>query len=406
LTHGRRPVLLALGFGLLHALIALGLARWPLAYGDVGEQAMADDVHIYFDYATKILGGAVPYHDIQIEYPPLALVAFLLPRLATAGFPAYRLLFAAQLLAADVLALVLLARLVARQDGLSAAVRRLGWYTLTLAVLCPMAVCRFDLLVASWAFAAALAWSSGRPAVGGVLAGAGVHLKVVPGVIAVSGLAATSGRARAGGLFGFVATLAVGFVVLGMLGGRNVVSSLAYHLDRGVEIGSLYAGLMMAAAKLLAAPLSYAYANHANEVATPWSWLAGRLAFPVQAAAVLLVGWRAARDRELTEDPFRYHAAAVLGFVAFGKVLSPQYTLWPIPLLAALRGRRGGRARALFLAACVLTTWIYPWAFNGLTDFDAWPVVLLNARNLLLVALWADLTFDLVPARTTGPLAA
>lgn len=396
MTHDRKPALLAVGFGTLHAAIALSVASWPLAYGTVGEQAMVDDVQIYFRYASQIVEGQVPYHDFRVEYPLLALPFFVLPRLLTARFATYQTLFAIELLLANGLTLYLLARTLSRRLTTAGLVGRLVWYTLDFAILCPMTVCRFDLLVMAWTFAAAVAWSSGRAGLGGVLAGSGAHLKIVPGVIAAVGLA-TPDDARVGarrrGLIGLVATLAIGLAIMVGLGGRNVTSSLVYHVKRGVEIGSLHAGLMMVAAWVFVAPLSWGYINHSAEVLTPWSRYVSKLAFPVQAAGVLAPAWKVLRGQP--HDPMRYHAAAVLGFVAFGKVLSPQYVIWLIPFLAVLDGPIGTLARLLFLAACLLTTWIYPWEFSNLLDFTPWSVTLLNARNFVLVGLWALLTFGL-----------
>ena len=82
-----------------------------------------------------------------------------------------------------------------------------------------------------------------------------------------------------------------------------------------------------------------------------------------------------------------------MGFVAFGKVLSPQYLIWPIPFVAVLGGQVGRRARLTMVAACILTTLVYPWAIQHLMLFEGWAVLLLNVRNALLIGLWADLSF-------------
>jgi hypothetical protein len=383
------PLALALGFAGLHALIALATASLPWLYGPVGEHAMADDVRIYFGYASRAVGGEIPYRDFRVEYPPLALPIFLAPRLVTADFTRYRGLFAAEVLAANAAALVLVARVVARQGTAAEVARRLAWYTLAFAAACPMAVCRFDLPVSAWAFAAAVAWSSGRAGLGGVLAGSGTLLKVVPGVTLAPGLAAPGGRR---GLAGFAAGLFVVGLPWAWLAGRAAAASLTYHIGRGVEIGSLPAGVMMAVAGLTAAPLSWAGVESVIELQSPWSGVIGQLALPLQIAAVLVVGWRARRSG-VWSDPLRFHAAAVLAVAAFGKVLSPQYVIWLIPFLASLGGRLGVQSRGVFLVACVLTTAIYPWSFLDLLDFSPRAVVLLNARNALLVGLWSLLMF-------------
>ena len=79
----------------------------------------------------------------------------------------------------------------------------------------------------------------------------------------------------------------------------------------------------------------------------------------------------------------------MLAFALLGKVLSPQYLLWILPFVATLDGREGRWARPLLLAAGVLTTLVYFWAGVGLMNFHPLAIAILNARNLLLVAIFA-----------------
>jgi hypothetical protein len=193
------------------------------------------------------------------------------------------------------------------------------------------------------------------------------------------------------GLAGFLGTLGLGFIVWLAIGGRGVVDSFRYHMGKGVEIGSLYAGGLMAVANAMGAPLSVATMRQGAEVQTPWSATVASIGFPLQAAAILITVWRARRAG--AEEPLRFIGAALLAFVTFGKVLSPQYLLWLIPLIACVEGRAGRGARRLFLAACLATTLLFPLGFIAALECRTWAVVVLNLRNALLLALWGLLTF-------------
>jgi hypothetical protein len=112
----------------------------------------------------------------------------------------------------------------------------------------------------------------------------------------------------------------------------------------------------------------------------------------LQVLALVALWIAFARGQATNERLLRYSAAAVCAFVAFGKVLSPQFLLWLIPLVPLVRGRRGLGATGLLTAALVLTQvwfprryWDYVYAFRGA---DA-----VLARNLALVALLAVLVW-------------
>src|SRR5437016_5903152 len=81
-------------------------------------------------------------------------------------------------------------------------------------------------------------------------------------------------------------------------------------------------------------------------------------------------------------------AALVAVWVALGKVLSPQFLIWLIPIVPLVRGRRGVLASGLLAVALVLTQLWFPFRYWDLANhFDVAPSWLVLARDVLLVAL-------------------
>ena len=110
----------------------------------------------------------------------------------------------------------------------------------------------------------------------------------------------------------------------------------------------------------------------------------------------------ATRERLLTAS-----AAAVCAFVAFNKVLSPQYVIWLVPLVplvSLVRGRRGPIAIGLLAAAMVLTQTWFPYRYWHLVyTLDPTLTWLVLARDLALVGLLAVLAWPDVPLRALLP---
>ncbi|MBX6316144.1 MAG: hypothetical protein IRY99_25020, partial [Isosphaeraceae bacterium] len=192
-------------------------------------------------------------------------------------------------------------------------------------------------------------------------------------------------RSRLLGTLALVLTIAVGTASWVALARGGVIDSMGYHVGRGLEIGSTYSGIVMAAAQITGTEIRADYVHKAAEVMAPGAAWAARLALPVQAAALLFVMWRSWRAGP-AELP-RYAAASILAFIVTGKVLSPQYVMWVLPLVAVIEGRTGRKARWLYLVVCLATTAVYPWSFMGLMHLEPLAAVILNLRNALLVAL-------------------
>jgi hypothetical protein len=111
--------------------------------------------------------------------------------------------------------------------------------------------------------------------------------------------------------------------------------------------------------------------------------------------AVIAAVWvwfvRGPADRERL---VRAWALALCAFVALGKVLSPQFLIWLIPLVPLVRGRRGLAAGGVLGLALVLTQLWFPFHYWSLAlHFRALPSYLVLARDLMLVALLAVLVW-------------
>jgi hypothetical protein len=262
--------------------------------------------------------------------------------------------------------------------------------------VCPMILGRFDLAPMTIAFAAAYWWATGRADLGGAAAGVGALVKIYPGLVACPALVRDlfgegTPRQRARGVIALAVTLATGTALWFAVGGAGVARSLGYHAERGLEINSIYSSIIMAFARITNVGISTYHDHSSINLRSPWSAGIASLAMPIQAATLLLVLWRFWRTG--MRDLIRYSAAAVLAFLATGKVGSPQYLILLMPFIAVLEGPTGRRARWIFLACCLLTTAICPWSWKALLSFRWWAVSIVLLKNLLLLALLALLLF-------------
>ena len=115
----------------------------------------------------------------------------------------------------------------------------------------------------------------------------------------------------------------------------------------------------------------------------------------VSAGAGRAARWARARRAEATalyDDPAAARAlvlaalAAVTAFAAFGRVLSPQYLVWVVPLLALAVAWRMRALAVLTAAACALTLAEFPSRYLDLVAGEPLAVSITGARNAALLA--------------------
>jgi hypothetical protein len=388
------------------AAIALFVVSWTLLHVGFYKHKQLIDTPVYQHYGNAIADGKVPYRDFKVEYPPGALPVFALPGLAEPGrdqnvstgfrrsFETLMWLCGAAALAAMAVVLRTL-----RRSTLSV------WAALCFAAIAPLLLgsvllSRFDLWPAALVAAALAVLVSGRLRLGHALLGLGVTAKLYPAVFVPLGVAFVwkrAGRREAltclAVALGVVAAVFAPFVILSPGG---VWQSVSVQLTRPLQVESLGSALLLVGHHVfglgVTGDTSHGSQNLAGNAA---GWLA--VLSTVLQACVLIWIWAAfARGRGDAEALVSSTAVALCAFVAFGKVLSPQFMIWLIPIVPLVRGRRGLGASALLGLALVLTQIWFPFRYFRLSlNFEAGLSWVLLARDLTLVALVALLIVTL-----------
>jgi hypothetical protein len=385
-------------------LAALGILHW----GFYQHHLILDTVE-YHRYGEAINDGHVPYRDFQVEYPPGALAAFALPAIGHPSFNFYHRVFQILMALCGVGALaamaVALRSLGARPVRAAAA---LGFAALAPLVLGSIVLYRYDLWPAALAAAGLAGVLAGRQRLGFVALGLGFAVKVFPALLVPPALAYVwrrHGRREAILCLAAAAAVAAAVIVPFLaLAPHGVWESVERQASRPLQIESLGSAALVMAHQFGGLGLSVVSSHGSQNLAGSRADAVGQIESALLLAALLGIWAAAVLGPARPERLVRYTAASVTAFVAFGKVLSPQFMIWLIPLVPLVRGRRGLAASGLLGLALLLTQLWFPFRYWRLVfslDAGIWFLVL--ARDLVLVALLAVLVWPAKAAK--APLA-
>ena len=168
----------------------------------------------------------------------------------------------------------------------------------------------------------------------------------------------------------------------------GLVDSFTVQLGRPLQVESLGAALLVAIHHLAGLRLVLRQDHGSRNIeGTAAAWVGG-LSTACQAAFLCCVYWLFARGTASTGRLLIAVAASVAVFVAFGKVFSPQYLIWLIPLVPLVAGLPGLLASLLTAMALVLTQLWYPDRYRPYADhLRVLESGLVLARDLVVVAL-------------------
>ena len=261
---------------------------------------------------------------------------------------------------------------------------------------------RYDLWPATVTAAAVAALVAGRGRIAFGLLGLAIAIKLYAGVLVPVALAYVwRRRGRKEALVCVAALAAVLVACFGpflVLAPHGLSNSVIRESSRPLQIETLGSSLLLGAHQLAGTTVSVVTSYRSQNLVGSTPDLLATLQTVVQGILIVLILTRFLRRPPGQDALVLASAASVCAFVAFGKVLSPQFLLWLIPLVAMLRSRRGLAAGALLVTAIVLTQVLAPHHYFKLV-FELAPTEtwLLVARNFLLVTLVAVLLW---PERT------
>jgi hypothetical protein len=185
-----------------------------------------------------------------------------------------------------------------------------------------------------------------------------------------------------------------------IIDGSGYWQSWTYHLERGLHSESTYGTALLTGQLMGLTTTQGALTFGSWNLSSPLADTLAKISFYISAAVLLVVyglyAWRS--KRESGESPaaglngssasqlLKYATLVVAVFLLTNKVFSAQYLAWLCPLIPLVADRRYF-APMLFIAAAVLTQYVYPYQYIPFEQVKAVPVLVLTFRNLLLILM-------------------
>ena len=378
----------------LAGVIALGLALQAAVFGLLFPHLWYNlhyisDIDIYNWYASLIHQGLRPYRDFNVEYPPLAVPIFVLPGHVdspaqyTSWFSYWMFVFALAMAAVTGAAAAVLWPTGRR------AYATVGLLALATAATGAILENRYDIAVALVIALFTLFLIQRQLLAASFVLGLGFALKLTPvALLPLVLLFVTRPRRALGPLAMFTVAAAAPFVPFLISSPRGIWYVFHYHLHRPLQVESVLASPLMVARALHLISGHWVYSHGPHAIAAPGAYLMAVLSGPLTLAALAVTYVVIVRRRALLRAAPHLAPLAVLAVIltimAFGKVLSPQYVIWMLPVVA-LVGAQDRLLAVLTLVALLPHPVEFPDRYADLLAFDMLTVLIVAARNVLLL---------------------
>jgi hypothetical protein len=364
-----------------------------ISHGDI-----VGDVKTYNRWSQAFASGHFPLHDPLWQYPPGAAVVITLPRLVrgVTGLSYYSAFYAMALLA-DLITFLLVVYRCWYAAERSPSARRVNYtgawaYTVAIFMVGPIVYGRYDIIVAMIAAVALVAATSSAAwtwRLRGMAIGFGAVMKLWPAAL-VAGLPKRVDGRRALLWAGMAASLPALLLAAALPGAFGFLTG---QQNRGLEVESVLATPFLIA-RHLGYPGVIRHQYGAFEITGPGI---GAVVICCEALTVAGFAWLCWWRRRADLVPGRWSTAlyydvalvAVLIAIVTSRVLSPQYLVWVVALIALCLTQPDSALTGpcrLLLAAISLTQVEFPLLFSRLVHGGHWAPWFVTGRNLMLVA--------------------
>lgn len=317
---GRPAVWLSLLFIASRAVVFLFLA------------GRGTDLGVHAGYWSRILGGQVPFRDFVPEYPPLVFAFTGIPALLDPSLHWYFPIFRGLCCAFDCGIWVLLLGLTRARPT------RPLLYLFGTTALGPLIYDRVDIVLGLLLLSAMAAMLGGRDGPFSLEVGTGIAFKLIPitwGPIVLAAAWKRGMRRLILAALLLAAPTLVSFDLMAALGGYRFGQLFTYHIERGVQIESTAASVEMVLMRC-GTPGTVSFEFGSVNFHTRYEVALIHGATLLFALTLIIATWMAARRRMSAESMSLLLAGVLSSALLFSKVLSPQYFLFLLPVLAVL----------------------------------------------------------------------
>ncbi|GCF10405.1 glycosyltransferase family 87 protein [Dictyobacter arantiisoli] len=344
------------------------------------------------------------FHALPYEYPMLTLVPFTLSLLVPMNL--FQVAFAFWMLVVAALVYLMLLRWRSRRAAIAYAVMIVvgAWGTLA---------GRFDIIPSALTLLGVIFAMKKRWNWSFLFLALAVLYKFYPVVLLLPFLIAQQKDAllpwkswrRLVPLGVFVLTCVVIMGISLLLSVEGTISPFGYFSSRPIQVESLPASLLWIISLLVAKPPTYAFTFGSLNMYASGAAVISLLATLAEVVGMLYVFWLQWRGKI---DLATTCLLTLLVVMVTGKVFSPQYLIWIIPLLAYV----GSDKRAWVITWSLiglLTTWIYPYIYRMNHHIEKVPYLppffpAATARNMLLAGFTITLLYIVSRNRSRQPL--
>ena len=365
---------------------------FPPEYLDRGEVGGA-----FAPMATRSGRGLqIPYLQVPLEYPPIVLPFLLAPLAVVRSALAYERLFGVEMGACLLGAVALAVGLASRAFGDGALAKRRWWIACALALAeGSISVQRLDPIVAILLVLALRAAYLRKPTAFGIWIGLAGATKILPLLLAPVVLASDRYMWRRDRLAKAVgsAVLVMGAGLLPLVATPESRAVFVYHSRRGLHIESLAGTLYGLACKLWGSPSlvghTFGSSNFAGTLPDDLAAACGPVTLVAMSITTILV----ARTPDADNAAGRLRkttAALIIGAIVLvlgGKVFSPQYLTWLLPLVLILPHPSLERVCLVFGVALALGQLYLRGFYDWLCEQVPVALATLTCRQAALVAV-------------------